>query len=777
MVSAIAISTVAALLIWVILLALDPLTSRAISERTGVALPDQNTTTSFLAVMAQVTGIFLALYFTAVSVVASTVYADVSSRVRQLLIGEKVSTVYIKAISFALALSILMLASSSVGYSIGILDLTVMVLLAMLVVFGFMVLGLRLFYFFDRTRLAGTLTSDLRKYVKHVTPAGSQWRLPGFQAYCQAKAENALLTYVDLAELAANEKNAEPRALGQLAAQMLSMLQEYGREKASIPTDSLWFKRAPRHRSWLESSYEDVSLALHTGTSLPAEPSPDFGWFERPLVAAVSRALGALIEQGFLAHAVELLDWVQRAEFRLAYHSATDEAMRLWEVLEPVVSKALEPAGKAEDTKGSEREHWQDLRMSMFDMCCVALMNVLIGFGEPLRQQKNASSPVTHARQIDWSKRESMYEAALPRRVVQQAEWMYGRLEFERMVEGTMVTARWYRDQIVCRELLQVIGETAQRLIAAAEEAFGTKIEQFLKGKNYFLAAHATERGLEMCSKLSTNLQVMEQACANLREARRIQDMPWPREDWAAAQTRVEALRERIVQNIAELSFPLSAIERSEDLPDYFGHCYAVLAEESSASMCAGNELLFQKVFPPLFLAALRATEQEREKVGEAPSLPSLVRAADPLRDLLYLSGLALMHSRIDSKGYWRVVTRLWDRYLDGQSRAGDVIRQLIAVSDPGLVFHVGLTGRDRARTSWKVGLERRLRGQRERQPPTREEMGGWVEAFTGRLFDGLLHEPHHIFLAAYIAHRPEAADIPLPHWITSAADDPKRGG
>src|SRR5258705_1406954 len=66
---------------------------------------------SLLSSLAQIAGAFLALYFTAVSVVISTVYARVQGDVRSILLREKIGNAYVRLVAMLGAGSVLLLAS------------------------------------------------------------------------------------------------------------------------------------------------------------------------------------------------------------------------------------------------------------------------------------------------------------------------------------------------------------------------------------------------------------------------------------------------------------------------------------------------------------------------------------------------------------------------------------------------------------------------------------------------------------------------------------------
>lgn len=83
---------------------------------------DPSIYTEILTTTIQVAGVFLGLYFAAVSVVASTVYARVQGDVRNLLVREKVGNFYIRTVALLGAAATVMLAAAALGYTWGWTD-------------------------------------------------------------------------------------------------------------------------------------------------------------------------------------------------------------------------------------------------------------------------------------------------------------------------------------------------------------------------------------------------------------------------------------------------------------------------------------------------------------------------------------------------------------------------------------------------------------------------------------------------------------------------------
>ena len=158
-----------------------------------------------LNTLAQVAGIFLGLYFTAVGVVASTVYAHVPRNVRSFLMREKVSNFYIRSVAFLGAISTLLLFMDILGFKPGILNILFVTFLGIFSIFSFLVLGRRVFNFFDPTALVNYLAIDVIRWIRSATPLGFEWQNPSFQTYSQRRAEELLATYRDIVFLVIHE--------------------------------------------------------------------------------------------------------------------------------------------------------------------------------------------------------------------------------------------------------------------------------------------------------------------------------------------------------------------------------------------------------------------------------------------------------------------------------------------------------------------------------------------------------------------------------------------
>ena len=734
---------------------------------------DQETSKYLLGIVAQVAGVFLALYFTAVSVVASTVYARVPGEIRELLMKEKVGNLYIRGVALTVAVSILLLGKSAFGFSISSLDMAIVMLLAIVAVFSFVVLGLRILSYFDPTRLAEHLGYDLGRWFKAATPKGFQWKNPSFQYHYQKQAEWLLMTYRKVTYMATHAEYFDGTMLTRLATQPLLLLQLYVSYKARIPSNSNWFKKIYSHRDWLTADSTETDLALRSGTSLQPEPVPDLMWFEKNIAETLVEVFRALAEEDDLPSTSDILEKIQSTQLVLSRNAAIDEALYLYRVIQPLIFKiGFFDDANIRDLQGDEEKNLLS-RLGIIDFYCMALINILLGFSATLDRMTSDTFTNTLA-SIKWNRPESIYVSENPRAVAKQLEYLQERMEFEYEVEGIHISPKWYRSQIAAHGMVTFIKETVDKLVAEYEQLFVNQTARLLAEERYLNAAQIIDRGLEACNKFDSHVQKIRACYERLSILRVVTDIPWPAPDWGDLCRRVTVVKEVLISNLATSSVALAEMPFRKSLPDYFGQSLLVLAQECDNAMAAGNETLFDKIFPAYFSGALKAHGRLHSEIGSRTDQAASVYITEPIADLLNISGYALIYSELDGSKCWDTVKKCWDLYLSDHDEPKEVIQSIgTFVRYRESVF--AILPRDTIRTGWQLKLAKRLREEgilrdstdyapilgRAARP---KHPSGVIQAVARGTMGMILNNGQDAFLAMYLANRREAPGLELTH-------------
>lgn len=278
-----------------IAVAAERLASRYTSFRLPVPASSGGSVRDVLNTIAQIAGIVLTLYYTALSVVISTAYANVATDLRTLIVREKSSYVYVKLLALTCAGSLILLAVDSFGVPIAGLPFLLILATTVLSVLSFVSLGLSAFRFFDPAVLAHQLADDFAVAVRSAASRSYVARQPSFQNYFRQQAAHALTTYGEI--VATSSRPPHAQHLGVLSIRLAEVLRSYSLAKATIHPESLWFARTFKHPRWLMTSDSQIAMALNTGTTLQPTAVANTNWVEQLVAAHLLKALTLAMEQ------------------------------------------------------------------------------------------------------------------------------------------------------------------------------------------------------------------------------------------------------------------------------------------------------------------------------------------------------------------------------------------------------------------------------------------------------------------------------------------------
>ena len=187
---------------------------------------DENAQLIFLSSLGAVAAAFVGLYFTAISIIASSAtYARAPDEIRTLIMKELADNFYFKVLAQFAGIVVIMLTALALKWPIiGPLNTCVVTLLCLFSIFSFFVLLSRVFRFSDPNTLTVPLNRDLIRWIQLATPAGYQWRDASFQSHYQRNAERALNNFSYLVVMASHKDNLYGKMLSDLGQCLLELL-------------------------------------------------------------------------------------------------------------------------------------------------------------------------------------------------------------------------------------------------------------------------------------------------------------------------------------------------------------------------------------------------------------------------------------------------------------------------------------------------------------------------------------------------------------------------
>jgi len=725
---------------------------------------DKEAQREYFATLGGVSAAFLTLYFTAISVVVSTAYARTPSAIRSLIIREEAGSLYFGVLTQFAGVVTVILTALSFGKHIGPLNTCFVSFLCLFAIFGFVVIGFRVFSYFDPAILASHLNYRISKEILSVTPTGHQWTDQSFQTHHQNQVEEMLGSYFDLVKMASQKENLNDKGLAQLGDALLNILHFYTRSKARIPSSSLWFKRSYKHKNWLLTSYSEVEMALITGTSIQPDAVPDFEWFEAQVAKILVEIFHKLDERSDFAGTITLATNLQNHLGAMSQCLTVSESLHIFKAVTPKLQAQIELT-KFRNSGSASSQNINRFIISELYSC--GLIKVLLGFANELLKL-NPESLGDTLKSVNWKNFETLYKGnILPRTVIQEMESLRDCFEFETRLEGKIISPDWLQNEMVAFAYVQFLYEVTKTVVGQFETTFGSEVEALLSTKDYALAAQVIQRGLEACEKLAKHFINLKALHVKLEALNRSKEYKWPKIDWDSFDSQISGLRDRLVAVLAQSSMELANLPESESWPDFFGHAYSVLAEECFSTMESGKDELFKMVFVAFFGLALQATDKLRKQfLGD---IQNIHLAFEPMADLMALSGYAALFSELDDKQYWVQVQQYWNNYFKIHPDA-DSRQQFIKILCVAVEPNMRIAARSVLRTRWQQMFGRVLctRGVvSERTFYDDQHRIGNHHSILIRQFSRsqyLLTDAHDVFLTLYIFKRPDAAGIDKPN-------------
>jgi hypothetical protein len=664
--------------------------------------PDPANYVSWLGAIAQIGGVFIALYFTAVTAAAGAVYAQVPNNIRDLLARERIGNIYIRYLTQATFLPLCLVALHFLGLEPMRVAVPFLVLLAGTGIIAFAALGRRAFDLFDPTRLAASLFGDLGGWLEQVSVGGFNWEDRSFQAHAHRQAASVVDTLQTLSDLAAAHANLDSAPLVEFSVKVLILLAEYEQRKLRIPTDSLWFEQKYEHKNWYQTEDSTVQLAHHTGTSLGPTSVPEYNWLESRLHAIPIRCFELNVGRRRLHNLQGLLSGFDAYMAALATNGNVQAGFELSRKMRDI----FEDAGSA-SVPAAEKQPERAEDVGMADAICFLPLRILVAYRAALGR-RTPQATKERIERLRWDDVESIYNGGFVAEELRQLEWLLPRIKLESEVEGTILTPVWYQQDLVSKSQAENLSKDIDAVVNAGTRFFLDWSDRLVRQGRPWQSAAVLSRHLEYLNKLEHHLSFFKAGSDALVAARHLTDRPWPDlkpELWIAA---TQKSRERLIRAVARHIVLLAASQKPEGVPDYLGQFVHETGENLFDALLGRRAGEARALIRPYLAGTLVLFE------GMKPSAPKpdvwteqkLQIAAAPVLDILELSGYGKLFAELYADGQlWTAVSGVWDNLLG--KRPG--ILQWLAAIITGGIPHFQLPHRGLMRTTWSMRVQQEL--------------------------------------------------------------------
>ncbi|HEX5608952.1 MAG TPA: hypothetical protein VFX45_02530 [Solirubrobacterales bacterium] len=713
-----------------------------------------------LETVAGVAGVFIGLYFTAVTAIAAAVYVRVPDDLRSLIIEDRIGSTYVAWVAVTAGLSVVLLAIHAAAGALYPLAVPLVGLLATVSIFSFVALGRRAFDLADPTVLRKSLAREFAVATKPVLAPNRGWHSPTTQEASSVVAGRAAQTLGTLVRIATRESHLQGGSSRALVRTIAQLLASYIRARNHIPTDSKFWGERYEHRNWYLADSMRVNAATAAGTALDPNTVADIGWVEDLMLGPIIAAIGTSAEQNVYDDVYLTLHALDSAWHQMGVTWNIKSAIRWTNRL----SERVIPAISQTDAGRLERPA---LPAAATDALSFLALTIEVGFHQRV-VSFNFRALSERIAAADWTDPATPYAFNLPQPVLEQAESTSRSMLFENEVGvgGYVATPGWYASERILNALEWEMHDQINQIVPFLGKWATSAADRLTDSGRHEAAASVLNRGIEIAWKLSAHIPEWRSQVDQLDDLPRRLSHTRPNWDWAAIEHRSKALKQAISQRVAKSILPLSLLPQNEDVPDNLGQAVTFTGEACFTALADGDYETFEQLFNAYLVGTLSIADRLRGEVVRWADDFGVTWSTEPVMDLMAISGYACVFGELrkDEKP-WSICTRSWDAYLEGTTDRGERIRALAAIHS----FHtnrLGIGPRETSRGVW---------GQRVRDliedPPNPERLDdefadGEVdhESAVIRAFSRSFHRarPTDVFMVRYVAQQPEAQGLDL---------------
>lgn len=661
-----------------------------------VSLENINSFDNLMIAVTGVSGVFLGFYLSNLNTVIGNSYAKLPDQIRQLIIDEKVGNLSLRFVVFLNALALLTIATAIIWNVRSILSVYILSILSALSIFVISFLLRRVFLFIDPTSFVNILINDFWKWLNFSTNKGYLWKDPSFQNHYHSQALKTLRDIRILFNLALTSPELQEDSLHTVIIYVNSLHEHYIRRKILIPTDSRWFSLVPKHKDWYLADSHELDLATNTRTFLQPILKPDIGWVEKFLIQMDYDALNATNNKENLNSII--LDGMNDIIHIYGQLWLLRQAREIADHVETVVFSKI---------NSSEEDEQLEQKILFMDYLGLIPITMLLGFTKKI-STINIEKLLNTIKKMDWINPMLIYDLELPYPVLERLEFIQKRLEFERKIEGRIVSPPWYITLLISQSLAFGVDSQLNVLFLLLKGHFIKIAELLIQKKQFILAIQIISRGLEYTNKLSHHIGYIQETTDSFSRFKYVKTLPWPTIDWDNYRTEITECNDELLILLSQCIPNYPKKKYSEDFPDYFGLAVHTSGEALYTAMECNNHLLFFKLFPNYFFGILDIHDRLLSRDPIWSPRDQVTVLSEPLLDLIDLSGYAYIYSEYhQNPAIWKTCKDLWDHFLGSV----DTLKMLSYIA--GLIYHsknlLAITPRSLTRTNWEIRLNQSL--------------------------------------------------------------------
>lgn len=655
-----------------------------------------------LLVSIQILGIFLGLYFTVISVVLSTSYANVAQRIRSILLNEEIGRKYVKIVSYAGSFTLMLIGLFLFFNIICSLGIFLVLILSLVSLFGFLKSMAHFFNLLSPVTLMTQIVKNIKKNIILISSYSKQYNFKKIQKISQKNVENYLLALFDiLNDINLNDKN-DNDLIETISEELIDLLLWYSKIKFKIPLNSNWFRVKFEEKSWTFYDFRsstEIEIAKKSKTATSPELINDFYWFEDDILKIFKYGLNIPIGKEDFETAGNIVYNLNNFIKRYISCSMGFKSYDYLEMINEILNKV--------NLKKHDENHVKNL-VSIVDIYGYLIVESIISLRDNLYKFTEKEFYDKISLEIIFNTQLNNYNYALPLEVINTLENLYKFLQFEKDIEGKIITPKDIIIALLAASFSQYFKNILYKTLDEIDSLV-LKTSKNLFDKNSILGISLIFRGIEANKKLE--LEYFEGLYEELKKFNKLEVSNWQNIEWKELKNRKNNFHYHLLKNLSDMVLLIDddsfKLLNFSIFPDYLGKAAIFLSDDCYSTMETNDFKLFNEIFHKTFLILLLIGNKiiNNEKL---PGKDKTFLFRENLMKFIHLSSYAVFYSELYKNNYWEVVIDVWNKYSeDNFTNSEKMIEFLdkIIESRP-----VGLSAQNVERGEWEQSFKSKIK-------------------------------------------------------------------
>ena len=727
----------------------------------GLKPPIDDGYATLLTTIAGIGGVFIGLYYTALSTVSGAIYARVPNNIRNLLEHDQTGNLYINFLSI-LSFSCIMLVAS---YVIGLGKIQwiapFIALFAGVGILSFARLGRQVFNFLDPTYMSWTVIEQLMQFVQMAAHKDKN-----FQHHAYNMANRNIAVLKTLAGICAKETHLRGDSYARFGKRIITFMLFYQRFRCRIPTESLWHEQKYVHKEWYKGGIDSGKMVHHkAGLILSPEIKGNLNWVEDEILPIIQGGIISNIANKERGIARGLLaDCEQYSNLLAAMRQVKGAAAVIRTCGNAAVNEVLPSVETVCLLNGQADE------MAVLQRAAVMPEHAFISYCNMLLLARKEAL-TARVKNVKWHRRDGIYREQFPLHLLPCLENLKSHLDFERNVNGEIVTPLWFQAELVLQEEAKQFEESVKIFFEDFPALLAEWRDKAKKSRRPWAIALVVGCELRYNTIIGQRLSELRDAHDSINSGWRIEGSETRKIDFTACEKKHEEHRGKIMREMAVCSPVLLGMSRPEWAPDFPGQFMRHVGDGIFDALVKGDAEFVRAVFASYCIACFQ--QFDYLKAGDEKQdwrVRIRVRGAfAPLRDLLALSGHARLMSDFHKiPALWEIVVDAWDKNLKDLNFFQQIdIAEFFTAMLTDARHSLGMDAGNQFRFDWQRRISETLENTRNYN----SARGRFIDhpsplvRHCARRGMGMSENGEDIFVLYYLKERSDSKKVDFEYW------------